>query len=217
MLAPKPKERMWNVLYGFFAFGVGILILFVSISRASLSILAQESISDKIAVNIVEFEIVQADGAVVSASHRLPEVNMLPNETFYGFRKIRDWMWLFFSRGELNKSKISMLLADKKIAEVIVMADKENNVENGKLIIEASQEALDRLKYTDNLISQSSQNEDEWRQLHKQCYTAGLAYRAVLGKLENNMGEFTPDLNTILNEIDEWNKKQEEDQENMEI
>jgi hypothetical protein len=142
---------------------------------------------------------------------------MLPNETFYGFRKIRDWMWLFFSRGELNKSKISMLLADKKMAEVIVMANKENNVKNGKLIIEASQEALDRLKYTDNLISQSSQNEDEWRQLHKQCFTSGLAYRAVLGKLENNMGEFTPDLNTILNEIDEWNKKQEEDQENMEI
>ena len=97
------------------------------------------------------------------------------------------------------------------------LANKDFAPNNGRLIIEAGQEALDRLKYTDNLISQSTQNADEWRQLHKQCYTAGLAYVAVMSKLGNNMGEYTPDLNELLNEINVWNEKQKEDQEGMEI
>ena len=217
MVAPNSSERLWNIIYAFFAVNIGILVLFVSVSRASLNILAQESNEGKIAVKTVNLKTVQADGAVIDYTYKLPEVNMLPSQTFYGFRKVRDWMWLFFSRGDLNKAKISLVLADKKMSEVMELANKDFAPNNGRLIIEAGQEALDRLKYTDNLISQSTQNADEWRQLHKQCYTAGLAYVAVMSKLGNNMGEYTPDLNELMNEINVWNEKQKEDQEGMEI
>jgi hypothetical protein len=194
---------------------LAVVVLFVSVSRASFSIWAQEADQGGVGVIPVAFKLTEDDGTIVEENYKLPEVKMLPNNPFYGFRKLRDQLWLVFSGNNLKKSQTALLIADKKMAEAEKLA-KQNESNSGKLIIESVREAIERLKYADNLVSKTTKIDNQWKQLHRQIYFAGLAYQEVLKLPEELFGADIDTYKSLVGDLNNWNEKQKQDQSYLE-
>ena len=212
------KLKRFEVIdsFGYFvlALTLGLLILFVSVSLASYELMAVENGESKLRIDPINFSVSQDDGTVVEMSYKLPEVNTLPNNPFYGFKKLRDQLWLVFSGSGVKKARTSFLLADKKMAEArMLIAEGEI-----RIALEASQEALEKLKYTDELLSTGNQSKiDEARQIREEVYMAGLAYVEVLKGVESSFEGGGEKYNNIKQELNEFNQKIQEEREERSI
>lgn len=191
------------VLKGFVV-ALGLVLVFVSITRASLDILAKEIDEDAIKNRYLEFTIRYGDGETEPANYNLPEVGMLPNNPFYGFKKIRDWMWLNLSSG-VNKSKLAILMADKKMTEAGQLFLANQN----RTAIEAGIEAMDKLEYANSLLAANPQPDDNTRFLRKQVLQAGYAYMEIARLGAKNFDLDQVKYNGLLERIESWNQKQE--------
>src|SRR3990167_3132956 len=105
------KGSYW--LYAMMALGLSGWVLLVSLSRMSLTVLAEQSSYESarntpIALNTLEDNTTQI--------YKLPTASMLPTNPIYAFKVLRDWLWVNFSLGFIKKSEISLLIADKKMA-----------------------------------------------------------------------------------------------------
>jgi hypothetical protein len=184
---------------------VGVMVLGISVTRASLEILAQEINSDKIGNNPISFVINYGDGETEAGSYKLPEVATLPINPMYGLKRIRDYFWLLLSQG-MNKNKLALLMADKKAEETRQLWQLNKNDE----ALEAGNEALDKLEYANQLVLASKGSSDELKQLAKQIYMAGFAYNEVF-KLGNNAFDMdSQKYQQLINRNEEWNKTQKE-------
>lgn len=183
---------------------LGLSFVFVSITRASLDILAKEIDEDAIKNRYLEFTIKYGDGETEPSSYNLPEVGMLPNNPFYGFKKIRDWMWLNLSSGT-NKAKLAILMTDKKMTEMgqLFLANQNQTA------IEAGIEALDKLEYANSLLAANPQPDDNTRLLRKQVLRAGYAYREIVEAGAKNFDLDQVKYNDLIERIESWNQKQE--------
>lgn len=185
---------MWRVTVVF----VALVILFLSVTRVGIELIAQEDGIDLLKKNEINFLITFDDGETAPSSYKFPESGMLPDNIMYGFKRIRDYFWLNFSNGD-NKVKVAILIADKKIVEFTRLADKDKN----DSAIEAGNEALDKLEYANSLV--------KTKQLHQQIFGAGFAYKEVLKQAENKFSLDTENYSKLISRIDDWNKKQEKD------
>jgi hypothetical protein len=181
----------------------GLLILVVSLARAGLTI-AQEN-TEEIKKNEVWFVMTDKFGNRESKSYKLPEVRVLPSSMFYGFKRIRDYLWLSFSSG-MDKPKIAILMADKKVTEYQKLVDEGNN----QLAVEAGIEAVDKLKYVDELISTINPQNDQTREIHQQVLRGGLAYKEIFVHEKANFELVEGGYSNLISTIDEWNKEQED-------
>ncbi len=198
--------------YSLSALVIGLAVLFVSVSRAGVEILAQENNDIRVRIEPIELTIYHKDGTTEPVVYRVPEVNTLSNNPFYGFKKLRDYLWLMFSQGNLNKAKVSLLLADKKISEAIELI-KNNNT---KLALEAGSEALDKLKYADTQLNQVDDSELEKKDVFNMMYHAGYAYKEVMVSMENEFEIDKEKLNQIIEELDQFNEQKKQEKEAME-
>ena len=178
---------------------LGLGILTVSLARAGAEIMTKNGSLEEMGKK--EIKVVIGDKLVV---YKLPETGMLPSNPLYIIKRVRDHLWLVFSGG-LYKSKITLLLADKKAAEF----GKLTGLGSTSLALESGNEAIDKLEYA--YISSKNLNLSKVmrNQLLDQIYVAGYAYQQVFvlakGGFTNNLESY----NQLINRINEWNKKQE--------
>ncbi len=108
----------------------------------------------------------------------------------------RDWMWLMLCQKQ-KKPRIALLLGDKRMIE----ADDLLKINQAELAIKTANKAIDKLEYADYLNNNSD------KQLQKQIFLAGFAYREIL-----KTGDKIDDVNNqnwikLIKRIDDWNKK----------
>lgn len=66
------------------------------------------------------------ESQVAGQEYTLPYSGLLPDSPLYPFKKMRDSVWVFFTRDSLKKAELLLLHSDKKIAMAQVLADKGN-------------------------------------------------------------------------------------------
>lgn len=181
----------------------GVVILTLSLIRTGL-IIAQEN-GDDVKRNEIWFVATDKFGNKESKSYKLPEVRTLPDSMFYGFKRVRDYLWLAFSSGT-DRAKIAILMADKKVTEYQKLVENGN----GQLAVEAGIEAVDKLKYVDDLISKITPQNDQTKEIHQRVLQAGLAYREIFAKEKENFQLVDGGYANLISTTDEWNKQQEE-------
>jgi hypothetical protein len=156
-------------------------ILYVSFTRAGLDEVTNDEKYDrlrKISVSYVEVSSGQ------KICYRLPESRTLPNNTWYFLKKIRDDFWIQFSKSPLDKIRIVVLIADKKVYESILMYD-DKNVDSifwkNNMI-----EAKEKIGLARDLISHSSRRDLEVDDLVKKINKADEFWNYI--QKEMNLG-----------------------------
>lgn len=197
MISPN-KISWWSIAGKVGVFLMGLAVLAVSITQTSLKILAIDEVRNR----LIQFDIVNDDGTVNQGSYKLPEVGVLPDNPFYGIKRIRDWMWLKMTT-EKDRGELILFLADKKMSEVVELVSKERI----DLAIETGKEAMIYLEYADSVRISQLSNTDEDRRLGKQLFTAGLAYDELFEKYVF-VGENYIDSTELKQTINDWNEKQ---------
>lgn len=184
---------------------VGFAVLGLSITRASLEILAQDINESKLGNNPMSFVINYGEGVTDVGEYKLPEVGTLPINPMYGLKRVRDYFWLMLSRGA-GKTKLALLMADKKTEETrrLLQLGKNNEA------LTAGNEAMDKLKYASQLVSQDSGNKDEVKQISKQIYLAGFAYREVFKSGANAFDMDQIEYAKLIQRNEDWNQNQKE-------
>lgn len=183
---------------------IGLVILFVSVAKAGLNLMAQDGEMDSLRNEEVKFLVTFDDGETTSGTYKLPEAGMLPNHVFYGFKKVRDYVWMTLSGG-VNKVKLAVLMADKKIAEFQKLTEKG---ERG-LAVESGNEAIDKLEYANELVMGAKNADAQSKQIRKQILWAGLAYGEIFHRNEKEFQIDSEKYTKLLTRIDGWNKQQE--------
>lgn len=182
-----------------FKFGLlffGLVILFISTTKTGLDLLNSEDKEDQIRNNPLIFEMVGKNGEVEQQTYKFTNAGLLPNNPFYGMKLTRDWMWLMLCQKQ-KKPRIALLLGDKRMIE----AGDLLKVNKTELAIKTANKAIDKLEYADYL------NKNNDKQLQKQIFLAGFAYREIL-----KTGDKIDNVNNqnwikLLKRIDDWNKK----------
>lgn len=203
------KSLLTSILSRLMVLGLGVIILTISVARAGWEIWASDDNRDIPANNLIKFTAVFGNGETSPGTYKLPETGILPDNMFYGMKKIRDWMWLSFSQGT-SKPRLAIIQADKKIAESVEM---KNSGRYG-LALEAGNEAVDKLEYADSLINQMKMVDAQTKQLHYQIFWAGYAYKETFTKMKESFELDTDKYSELIKRIDDWNKKQEENRYN---
>lgn len=183
----------------------GMVVLGISLARASLEILAQDINDNKIGNNPISFVIRYESGEVEEGSYKLPEVATLPTNPMYGLKRVRDYFWLKLSRG-INKEKLALLMADKKTEETRQLWRLNKSDE----ALMAGNEAMDKLEYANQLVLASGGNSDHVKQISKQIYMAGFAYNEVFKLGANVFDVDGQKYQNLINRNEEWNKTQKE-------
>lgn len=184
--------------------GAGV-ILFLTITKVTLKIIAQEGNEDKLRVNPVEFVARRGDGTTQVATYKLPEAGILPNNPFYGFKRVRDWLWIGLNSDPKEKSKLILLLTDKKIKETVELF----RLEKPDLAIEAGKEVIVRLEEAEE-IAQKITNENSAKNTHEKISMAGQVHRAILEKMKGGFEMDNEKYQNLINKIDAFNAKQSE-------
>ena len=144
-------------------------ILYVSFARAGLERVSEDEKYDNLRKVTVSFG--------ENSCYKLPETRTLPDSPFYGLKSLRDELWINLSNEPLEKARITLLIADKKIEEAIVLSKK-----NGKkdLIIKTSQQAAEKLKSAKDLISKMNDKDIEVQKVSQRIEMATLAYKDII-------------------------------------
>lgn len=185
---------------------VAIVILFVSMTKASLNLMAVDDNVEVLKNNELSFVAVFGDGDTEVGNYKFPEVGMLPSNAMYGFKRIRDYLWLAFSQG-LSKAELAIFLADKKIIEFTKLCGSD--LSNNDRAIEAGNEAIDKLEYTNGILVKTKLPDEKAKQLRKQLFWAGLAYKEIIVSKEKFFQFETEKYSNLVSRINEWNKEQE--------
>lgn len=201
---PSKTEDKSNIAYIFFVVMASLLILILSVARASLQISAQENDGDLVRVQNVQLTVFNIDGSTEPVNYKLPNVGMLPNNPFYAFKALRDWLWINMSRSSLDKSKITLLVADKKIMEARILF--KDNAPGPAL--EAANEALSKLGNVVSEIAKVEGNVDEVNQIKVQIRNAGLAYKEIATEGKDSFSMDTDKYNKLITDLDNWNESQ---------
>jgi len=147
---------------------LAIVVLFISISRASLDTAATKGKDLGIRNLPIEYEM---DGN--KQIYKLPQARMLPDDPLYIFKRIRDFLWIEFTTGKQAKSEVALFIADKKMAET----DKLLSENKTNLALLTSREAFNKLQYAKKLYE------------NDQIYYAGFAYAKILERYGQKIKE----------------------------
>jgi len=185
---------------------LGLAILFLSISRASLRATMldeKENELRKIPVKIVIRRVNQPSEIFF---YKLPEVRTLPTSPWYGIKEIRDFLWLYLSQEGEEKIKVGLLLADKKASEarVLLAFGKEDEA------IRAMTEALNKLEKVEQDWQKMDKKNFNKKGLAVDIYLAGLAYETEIKKVNRPELVDKVEYKKIVESLREWNEKQEE-------
>jgi len=186
------------------ALTLGLIILFVSMARASLVLIAQEGGTESLKNKEILFKINFLSGDTIDSKYKFPEVGTLPDNPMYGFKRIRDYFWLYFSQGE-EKVKVSLLMADKNIVEFTELTNREKY----DLAIDSGNEGLDKLEYAYGLVNNLKKTDTQAKKLYQQVFMVGFAYKEVFRLAEKSYSFEAEKYSKLISRINDWNKEQE--------
>ena len=158
-----------KILFIFLSFGV----LYISFVRADL----EKVIKDEKEGNLRKVPISLDE----NSCYKLPETRTLPNSLLYPLKEIRNELWIKFSSKPLDKVIITLLIADKKMGEAIVLNQKG---ENKELVIKTSQEAVKKLKSAKDLLSEMESGDIEVQKLDQRIKNTTMAYIKIINSFE---------------------------------
>lgn len=210
-MSPSFKKNPWgSALYTVIAIVIGLGVLFVSLAKASLQIWAIEDTQNKLRTKPVEFIIKYSNGSTESGNYKLPEIKTLPTSPFYGIKTARNYLWMNLVSGCKNKSKMALLIADKKMTEAQILF--EANESKSGLV--SSADAIDKLKYAYDEICKAEGDTIEINQLKTQIIKAGYAYAEVMKKAEKSLNQNSKnDFEQTVKDIEKWNEEKEQEKE----
>ncbi|MDD4938028.1 MAG: DUF5667 domain-containing protein [Candidatus Shapirobacteria bacterium] len=160
---------------------LGLVILYISISRASLEMMISDEKKNNLRKIPIETEMINRDGNWEKISYKFPETRTLPSSPFYFIKKIRNYLWISFTKNSNNKGQILLLLADKNIEEVILMSDQKADKQ---IIIKTTIEAIDKLKLASTELKKDQSNQIENQQIQTQINQATYVYKKIIESLQ---------------------------------
>jgi hypothetical protein len=172
------------------------IILFISLSRAGLEIAAKQQ---------GQYGVVPVD--FIDSTYKLPPVDTLPTSPFYGFKRLRDYLWLTFSSGPVKKSQIALLLSDKKMAEAIALFNNDQS----EMGLDAGSEAVDKLKYADRLIVNSKKEDILKKQIEAQIIQTGGAYAEIMTSINKTFGLDEAKYQKIITDLNKLNEEKQKE------
>lgn len=199
-----------RILYSLCALMAGFLVLFLSMARVGLEIMAQENNEGKLRVNPVSFVLKSNDGSDEMITYKLPQTGILPDHPLYPFKRLRDWLWITFSSNPKNKSKIILFLADKKIGESIKLFKSQKT----DLALETGNEAIEKLRQTGVIISKIPTKDDDTKSMCQQIFRAGQTYITILEKAKDDFDVSDQKFQKLITEARSLNEEQEKETEN---
>ncbi|MFA5750091.1 MAG: DUF5667 domain-containing protein [Candidatus Shapirobacteria bacterium] len=158
-------------------------ILYISFIRASLEKVNDDEKYDKLRKIPISLQLENREGILEKDCYKLPETRTLPDSPFYILKKLRDELWIKFSNNQLNKVKIMLLIADKKMEEAIMLNQKNSNK---NLVMKTSQEAVEKLKSVEELVLNMETGDIEVQKIDQRIKTANLAYKKIIDSFELN-------------------------------
>jgi len=154
-------------------------ILYVSFTRAGLDEVTNDEKYDRLRKISVAYTEVSSGQKIC---YRLPESRTLPNDTWYFLKKIRDDFWIQFSKNPLDKIRIVVLMADKKVYESILMyEDKNIDTSFWKKNMIESKSKIDLAR---NLLNQSSKRDLETNDLMRKIDEAEVFFNYTLEQMK---------------------------------
>ena len=147
------------------------IIMFVSVSRATLEIMSKDDREGRLRIEPV----IIRDQVI----YKLPQTNMLPDNIFYGLKEIRDWLWFKFSFNGEMQVKTMLILSDKRIAESRALA----RIGKQDMALEAGMQAVNKLKYAYWLTEKQKGQLTTQKQLVIQIRDATLAYGEIITEI----------------------------------
>jgi len=172
------------------------VILLISMSRASLEAMNRDEREGRLRV-----EPVFIDNKI---AYKLPQTNMLPDNIFYSFKEIRDWLWFKFSVGKEKEAKLMFILADKRISEAKTLAEKGNY----EAALETGMKAVDKLKYANELVVEMRNQDTAQKHISIQIRDASLAYSEIIKEIGQKSGLNNQQYLLLQQKIDDFKKEQ---------
>lgn len=171
-------------------------ILLVSLSRATLEVMTRDEREGKLRV----VPVIVQDRTI----YKLPHTNMLPDNVFYIFKEIRDWLWKQFSFGGEKEVRTMIILADKRISEASALAEKGNF----DLAFVTSMKAVDKLKYANGLVSELKNQDTSQALLQTHIKDATTAYSEIIREIGQKSGINNQKYILLQKNIDDFKEEQ---------
>ena len=190
--------------YGIAAVLLAWVILFVSFSRVTLSILADQGGCVLAKQQLIPIAAATFADPTKEETYTLPNVSTLPTSPFYGFKVVRDYLWLLFSPDPLAKSKMALFIGDKNVAEMyaLIKGQRQNEA------LQAAIMAKNRLYESGEWLDKSNGPFEERRKVQSDLFRAGLAYRQMVESLKSLFDLDQIKYSVLIKQLDDWNQKQ---------
>lgn len=172
---------MWQRIIRVLFLLLGFLVLYISIARGSLDLMIKDEKENELRKVPVMSEFVDKNGIITKISYKFPETRTLPSSPFYFLKRIRDRLWVSFTKNPMDKCRVLMLEADKKMSEVILM--NQQNVEK-QLIVGTTIEAINQLKLASDGLKKGQLNEVEKETILVQVNQAKYVYKEIIKTLK---------------------------------
>ena len=184
----KGMSNLVKILLSAFVLLLAGAILFLSLSQATL----ERTLKDEENGDLRVVEVFMGNGYV----YKLPYPGNVRSNPLYLFKRLRNWSWKKITQEKGKKIELSLILADKKLAESIKL-DKMNKKE---LAFESSQDGINELKYSSQLLL-SFRNESELEKKYSAKIRLSLeAYKIMSNKWDKN-GQLKEKIYEIEKEI----------------
>ena len=172
---------MWQRILRISFLVLGLLILVVSIVRTTLEMTIADEKNDNLRKVPIGTDMINREGLWEKIDYKFPETMMLPSNSFYFVKKIRDSLWIGFAKTPIDKSRLALLLADKKMEEVRIM---ERQGIDKQIIIGTTIEAINKLKLASDELKKDQSNRIENQQIQNQINQTIYVYKKIIQTLE---------------------------------
>jgi len=172
---------MWQRILRIFFLVLGLVVLYISISRASLEMLIEDEKSNRLRKVPFESQIMNDEEEIERMVHKMPESRTLPCSPFYGVKKMRDFLWISFSKNDMERIKLLLVIADKQMNEVLLMEEKGIDEE---LLTETMIEAANKLKLASEYLDKISDKNLEKERIKRQINQSRNVYKEIVEKIE---------------------------------
>lgn len=197
-------------LYALTALGLSGWILIVSLSRMSLAVLAEQSNCEGARNTPIALNTAQDTNE--SVIYKLPTVSTLSNNPFYGLKLIRDVLWVSFSPSSINKSEISHLIADKRMAEMYALI----KIDQTGRALDAAKDGFEWLKKSNEYLKKADPSGRK-SSLYLDLSRSGLAYRQMVESLSKMIDLDVEKYSELITNLNSWNENQKADLEKISL
>lgn len=177
---------MWQRIIKITFLVLAFLVLYISLARGSLDLMIKDEKENELRKVPIKSEIINKDGAITIIDYKFPETRTLPTNPFYSIKKVRDYLWISFTKNPADKYRVIMLVADKKMSEVVLM--NQQGAEK-QIIVGTTIEAVNQLKLANEGLKKSQLSETEKEKLLVQINQAKYVYKEIIKTLKINEEE----------------------------